>query len=693
MAASAPLPRPRIVLRCLVGLLLVVGFTPFLNLPHRPGQPSVHQSTSAVPDGALADGRAHRFDVEGGPDCIAFTWASHDPASFEVRAHDRDGWGDWLTLAAESDEGPDAAKAEAARTSYAGPAFLGRDISEIEVRSTGPQVPELVIHAIDSEPVAPADGIASAAVPGPPTIITRAQWGANEDWRDDSGGECDGTPDYVDNIKIGIVHHTVSSNTYAASESAAILRGIYDFHVHTNGWCDIAYNFFVDRFGQVFEGRYGGIRRAVIGGHASGFNSVSTGVAVIGDFSTAAVPPAAYNARRRRARVQARLRRRRSQWVLHRHRGVHHECKVAGGHGRHPEEPRGSRRQQPDVVPRRAARRTAPAAPHRRGQCHPRARLHPRVSLGRVAGADRYATAAAIAKSAFGTASTAYLSLCDGFADALAANLLAGTSNAPILLSTTTSVPQATLDALKALGVGTVHLLGGSDSLGANVEVTLRGLGYTVDRIGGADRFATAALIANTAGAAAVGLDDVGRPTAVLSSGRTYPDALAAGGIVFAKHFPQMLTEPGVLPDATKTALTDLGIKHVIITGGVNTVSQAVNDQVAALGIATERVAGATRYDTTVALADLALDRLGFSASQVAVATGDRSPMPSPEGPMRQAARPPRAHTVNVVQRKHLQLPQASRSLHHRRHHLRWQQDGRPGREVVDGRVHPEHLT
>ncbi|MGH3017976.1 MAG: N-acetylmuramoyl-L-alanine amidase, partial [Gaiellaceae bacterium] len=71
-------------------------------------------------------------------------------------------------------------------------------------------------------------------------------------------------------------------------ESAAIVRGIELYHVKANGWDDIGYNFLVDRYGQVFEGRRGGMRRNVIGAHAEGFNTGSVGVAVIGTYSAKA---------------------------------------------------------------------------------------------------------------------------------------------------------------------------------------------------------------------------------------------------------------------------------------------------------------------------------------------------------------------------------------------------------------------
>jgi hypothetical protein len=119
-----------------------------------------------------------------------------------------------------------------------------------------------------------------------PAIITRAQWGANEAIRR-------GAPRYADAVHLAIVHHTAGSNAYSASQSAAIVRAIELYHVKGNGWNDIGYNFLVDKYGQIFEGRYGGMTRPVIGAHAMGFNLGSVGIAVIGDYQAATLTPAA----------------------------------------------------------------------------------------------------------------------------------------------------------------------------------------------------------------------------------------------------------------------------------------------------------------------------------------------------------------------------------------------------------------
>jgi uncharacterized protein with LGFP repeats len=137
-----------------------------------------------------------------------------------------------------------------------------------------------------SPPQAPADVAPLAAavdIPGqPPNIIGRAQWGADESMK------C-GETVYDNGVRAGIVHHTAGSNDYLPEDSAGIVRSIYEYHTRTLGWCDIAYNALVDKYGQVFEGRAGGMTRPVEGAHTGGFNQNTWGVAMIGDFDT--VPP------------------------------------------------------------------------------------------------------------------------------------------------------------------------------------------------------------------------------------------------------------------------------------------------------------------------------------------------------------------------------------------------------------------
>lgn len=115
-----------------------------------------------------------------------------------------------------------------------------------------------------------------------PPIISRAEWGADESLR------C-GSPEYDRGVRAAVVHHTAGSNDYSPLESAGIVKAIYTYHSKTLGWCDIAYNALVDKYGQVFEGSAGGLTKAVEAFHTGGFNRDTWGVAMLGNFDD--VPP------------------------------------------------------------------------------------------------------------------------------------------------------------------------------------------------------------------------------------------------------------------------------------------------------------------------------------------------------------------------------------------------------------------
>ncbi|MDQ6642337.1 MAG: peptidoglycan recognition protein, partial [Actinomycetota bacterium] len=140
----------------------------------------------------------------------------------------------------------------------------------------------------------PASGNASIAlsamkVAPKPQIFSRAQWGANEHLRDQ------GPPQYG-TIKTGFVHHTVNANDYTRDQVPALIRSIYAYHVVSKGWRDIGYNFLVDRFGRIWEGRYGGVDRPVVGAHTLGYNEVSFAMSSIGNFQIASPPQAILDA-------------------------------------------------------------------------------------------------------------------------------------------------------------------------------------------------------------------------------------------------------------------------------------------------------------------------------------------------------------------------------------------------------------
>jgi hypothetical protein len=230
---------------------------------------------------ALATSATRRFDLVG------LHWRGSGSVQFRTRTVGGR-WSSWRVAAPESEDLPDAGTAEraAARGWRVGnPYWVGRS-DRIEYRLRG-RVTRLRAYLVDS----PADRLPPRrlSIAGSPTIAPRLSWGADEKIRR-------AAPQYAPAVTFAIVHHTAGSNAYSPSQSAAIVRGIEVYHVKANGWNDIGYNFLVDRYGQVFEGRFGGVERNVIGAHAEGFNNGSVGVAVLGTYGSAAPPAAAQTA-------------------------------------------------------------------------------------------------------------------------------------------------------------------------------------------------------------------------------------------------------------------------------------------------------------------------------------------------------------------------------------------------------------
>ena len=138
-------------------------------------------------------------------------------------------------------------------------------------------------------------------------------------------------PSYAPAIRFAVVHHTAGTNDYSPAQAAAILRGIELYHVKSNGWNDIGYNFLVDRYGTVYEGRAGGVDRNVIGAHALGFNTGSVGVAVMGTFTSARGAGGSRDVAREASRLAARSRARRSALEAVRHLGRERAVRLRDG--------------------------------------------------------------------------------------------------------------------------------------------------------------------------------------------------------------------------------------------------------------------------------------------------------------------------------------------------------------------------
>jgi hypothetical protein len=222
-------------------------------------------------------------------------------ATAELRTStDGRNWDSWTEAEQmEADTGPDRGSAEqtaaAETTRFTEPLWVG-EAAWLQVRVDGGSPADVSANFIDTTGLSTDEGhVAPAPAPGVeanasrPAITTRAQWGANESIRK-------GKASYASNVRYGVVHHTAGSNNYSAANGPAVVRGIYSYHVQSLGWSDVGYNLLVDKYGRIYEGRFGGLDRGVVGAHAQGFNTGSVGVAVLGDYTGVNVPAAGQNA-------------------------------------------------------------------------------------------------------------------------------------------------------------------------------------------------------------------------------------------------------------------------------------------------------------------------------------------------------------------------------------------------------------
>lgn len=264
----------------------------------------------------------------------------------QVRTHDaRHGWSGWRELEAHREDGPDAGAEERAGSEARGstaPLWVGdSDGVQARVKSEHALPEGLRLELVDPGPggkeqsgaesgagsdagrpahaaedvsltaagadrpaattagaatadrpvtAAGAGTTARAEGPGPrPGIVTRSGWGADEGLREKGFG-------YTKNVRMAFLHHTAMSNNYRCSEVPAMLRSIYRYHVKSSKWRDIGYNFLIDKCGTIYEGRAGGVAKSVKGAHTYGFNTGSTGIAVLGSFAKSRPSSAAVNA-------------------------------------------------------------------------------------------------------------------------------------------------------------------------------------------------------------------------------------------------------------------------------------------------------------------------------------------------------------------------------------------------------------
>ena len=183
----------------------------------------------------------------------------------EVRVRDADGWKRWVEAATADADGLGTDPVWAGRAN-AVQIRLSRRVRGLKLEFVA-----VTGRASRARPVA-------RAAASQPAITPRSAWGGDTECapRD--------TPT-MGTVQTAFVHHTVSANEYGPADSAAMVLGICRFHRNSNGWDDVGYNFLVDKYGQIFEGRAGGVDQPVVGAQAQGWNAQSTGIANLGTYS------------------------------------------------------------------------------------------------------------------------------------------------------------------------------------------------------------------------------------------------------------------------------------------------------------------------------------------------------------------------------------------------------------------------
>jgi uncharacterized protein with LGFP repeats len=241
---------------------------------------------------------------------VGLTWDGHDEPALSMRTRVDDGdWTPWTAVDAHAEDGPDPGTDEAAAAGMSNPVWAG-EADWVQYRSSE-RLPGARLHFVNTagtatsvdrietalrgaanSAVTTAAGLLSANLAGAqepqPTMVSRASW---------AGDDCPPrTKPIYGEVRAAYVHHTVNLNDYSRAEAPQIVLAMCRYHRNTNGWNDIGYNFLVDRFGTLYEGRAGGVGAAVVGAQAEGFNSYSTGIANIGTFSSVPQSQAALEA-------------------------------------------------------------------------------------------------------------------------------------------------------------------------------------------------------------------------------------------------------------------------------------------------------------------------------------------------------------------------------------------------------------
>ena len=322
------LPRTKIIARTLVVLLLigsglVASQLPSTGIPVQPNQISVqtfNQENVKVT-------RLHNFYVQTIFEkfqtkpfaLVGITWTSapSSDSRIQVKVQELGTWSSWYDLTYDADHAPDAVEQKRHHVQQGTDPLITGTSTGIVVRvltKSKQPLKSLKVSLVNSAQTqsdvklfqsARANAIGKqsldsittklGAVVPRPSIVSRVQWGADESWRDPS-------PRIGEKIVAGFLHHTATTNSYQPEDGPAQMRDLYAYFIKVRKYSDIAYNFLVDKYGIIYEGRAGcslnsppacdGPSRPVIGGHTAGMNRNTFAVSAVGNFETTALSAA-----------------------------------------------------------------------------------------------------------------------------------------------------------------------------------------------------------------------------------------------------------------------------------------------------------------------------------------------------------------------------------------------------------------
>ena len=220
-------------------------------------------------------------------------WVAPRAARIELRAEDAGGrWSPWVaaSVLGHDGDGQPASPHLFGEPIWTGPARrvqlrADRHVDGLRVHLIAAATPRLPGQVASAPPLALP---VLDAGPGQPPIIARSAWAGAR--------AIPVRPPQYSTVKLAFVHHTETPNGYGPGDVPSILRTMFDYHVYVRGWWDIGYNFAIDAFGRIWEARAGGIDMAVVGSQAGGYNLESTGVGMIGSFTSALPSQAARGA-------------------------------------------------------------------------------------------------------------------------------------------------------------------------------------------------------------------------------------------------------------------------------------------------------------------------------------------------------------------------------------------------------------